>query len=1096
MQRPVASPDRPCERPLHRRSCRAEHYVLYLFRDVRAGRFAVRNLLLEAPTATSRAPLTGSAGNGHAKLFISYSRKDRAFVERLSEALKASGQDTWVDLKDILPSEDWLNAIRSAIEGADAFVFTVSPDSVDPASVCVKEIDHAVAHNKRIIPIVCRPVDTRAVRVSEAIGRLNWVSFIDADGFELSFEKLVAAIETDLEWVKQHTRLLERAVEWDAAKRDDSFLLQKNDLAAAEVWLTLGPTKEPKPTAMQTQYVIDSRTSATKRQRLALGAVSVGFVITIALAIFAWFQRNEAVSEANIALARQLAAQAEVIGSERPNLLQSGVLLAVESLKRYPTLEADQVLRQGVPLLPRAVGRPIKHQGPVRGVAFSPDGTHLATASWDGTASIWEAVTGQPVFTLKPGQVNDRISAVAFSPNGAFLATAGSGGVAQVWDATNGQPFGPPIKSNTYPVMKSVAFSADSGYLATVSESGAHVWEVSANRVANPKVFGDTSVTDEAFPCTPLSSFVFSPGGKHAAAACRGKVRIWDIATWNPVVTIPGRYRPGLNPPLHPIAFSADGKYLASADDIHEVATGNLVHALNSQGPVSAVAFSQDGDYLALAAGDIVRLVNMYDGVSFAELHHRREIRDIAISPSGHEIATASKDNTARIWQVNKYAGDGPTREVTRVSHGGEVSSVAFSPDGKYLATASEDGAAGVWQVSTVQEAAQKIYGGTDEPVVAVSSTGRFLAVSAKDAVQVREVVNGREVGRLVYADNSEPNVGIAQASLSQDGRYLWMTVGQRRSRRGRGALPEIQKIARVWDVSRGEVVATIKYEDIPGIAVFSPDAKHLVAPDGTTLRVWEVIGGREVAPIKYEPAYAAPVFSPDGAHLAIVEPKAIRILETNGWREIRSLPVAEGTSRVVAFSPNSKYIACGSNENVDIWEVTGGRTHESLPVKYAKAILFSPDGKHIVTANWNFYDPSDKSVSIWDSKAQREVDRLQLLEIERADNVDSSPTQLAFTKDGRYLALENQGMLRIWDMLTRRETERWTSQYTTWLAFSPDGNDLLSGHGTTVAVQRRGPEAIIADACHRLSRNLNAGAEWRQYFGDARFRKTCPNIQ
>ena len=163
----------------------------------------------------------------------------------------------------------------------------VSPDLVHPTSVCVQEIDHAVAHNKRIIPIVCRSVDTRAIRVPEAIGRLNWVPFFDTDGFELSVEKLVSAIEIDLEWVKQHTRLLERAVEWDAAKRDDSFLLQKNDLAAAERWLTLGPTKEPKPTALQTQYVIDSRTSATKRQRFKFGAVTAGLVITVALAVLA-----------------------------------------------------------------------------------------------------------------------------------------------------------------------------------------------------------------------------------------------------------------------------------------------------------------------------------------------------------------------------------------------------------------------------------------------------------------------------------------------------------------------------------------------------------------------------------------------------------------------------------------------------------------------------------------------------------------------------------------------------------------------------------------------------------------------------------------
>src|SRR5262249_24741040 len=148
------------------------------------------------------------------------------------------------------------------------------------------------------------------------------------------------------------------------------------------------------------------------------------------------------------------------------------------------------------------------------------------------------------------------------------------------------------------------------------------------------------------------------------------------------------------------------------------------------------------------------------------------------------------------------------------------------------------------------------------------------------------------------------------------------------------------------------------------------------------------------------------------------------------------------------------------------------------------------PDGKHIAIANWNFYDTTDRSVLIWDSKGQREVDRLRLLEIERAANVDSSPTQLAFTIDGRYLAFENQGALRVWDMLTRREIERWTSQYTTQLAFSPDGKYLLSGHGTAASVWSWGPEAIIAEACDRLSRNLNPEAEWRQYFGAEPYRK------
>src|SRR5262249_11089158 len=513
------------------------------------------------------------------------------------------------------------------------------------------------------------------------------------------------------------------------------------------------------------------------------------------------------------------------------DLLERSVLLAVESLKRYPTLEADQLLRQELPLLPRAVGRPMKHHGPVQAVVFSPDGLHLATASSDGTPGVWEAATGRQVLTLKPGQVNDHISAVAFSPNGVFLATADSRGIAQVWNATNGQPFGPAIQPNTNPVA-SVAFSADGRYLATVNEQGADVWDVSANRNANLKVFStspkDASPMDATFLCIPLSSFVFSPGGKYPAAACRGKIRVWDMATWSPVATIqPDEGQPGLRPPLHPIVFSADGQYLASADEVYEVATGRLYRSLHSHEQVRTVVFSHDGKYVALAAGDVVRLVSMWNGVQFAELHHASAIRAIAFSPSGNEIATASDDNTARIWQVD------PTREVTRISHEDKVSCIDFSPDGKYLATSSEDGTAGVWQVNTGQPVADEVYGETDGPVVAVSSNGRFLAVERAESVQVRKAPGGQEVGRVVYADNSESNVVVHQASLSEDGRYLWMTIVHRRGRHGGGAPSEIPKIGRVWDASRGEAVATIKYQGNPGIAVFSPDAKHLVGDDG-----------------------------------------------------------------------------------------------------------------------------------------------------------------------------------------------------------------------------------------------------------------------
>src|SRR5262245_5086377 len=345
------------------------------------------------------------------EVFISYSRKDKEFVRRLDEELKRRDREAWVDWEGIPPGDTWEKTIYGAIESTHTFIFVLTPDSI-ASEVCGREIAHAVANNKRLVPIVHREVV--ADTVPKSLGELNWIFFKDSDDFNEATDKLISALDTDLTWVRAHTRLLTRAIEWENKGRNNSFVLRGEDLRSAEQWLAqAGAQKERQPTALQTEYIIASRKAAARRQRITLGAVSVALAIAGALAVLAWIKRNDAVSQANIALARQLAAQAELTRNERPDLVERSVLLAVESLKRYPTLEADQLVRQGLPLLPRAVGGPMKHHGAVQAVVFSPDGTHLATASSDGTAGVWEAATGRQVFTLKPGQVTDRVNAIA-----------------------------------------------------------------------------------------------------------------------------------------------------------------------------------------------------------------------------------------------------------------------------------------------------------------------------------------------------------------------------------------------------------------------------------------------------------------------------------------------------------------------------------------------------------------------------------------------------------------------------------------------------------------------------------------------------------
>ena len=135
---------------------------------------------------------SGAAGqevedHSKAKVFISYSRKDMAFVDRLEAALKARGFESLIDRTEIYAFEDWWQRIEGLIGRADTVVFVLSPDAV-ASTVSLKEIAYAASLNKRFAPIVCRRVADAAT--PEAVRRLNYVFFDDPSRFEASADQL------------------------------------------------------------------------------------------------------------------------------------------------------------------------------------------------------------------------------------------------------------------------------------------------------------------------------------------------------------------------------------------------------------------------------------------------------------------------------------------------------------------------------------------------------------------------------------------------------------------------------------------------------------------------------------------------------------------------------------------------------------------------------------------------------------------------------------------------------------------------------------------------------------------------------------------
>ncbi|MBD2328466.1 TIR domain-containing protein [Alkalinema sp. FACHB-956] len=248
-------------------------------------------------------------------VFISYSRKDKPFVQQLHGALSQQQRDIWIDWEDIPIAADWWQAIERGIESANIFLFILTPHSV-LSTVCKQEIDHAVKCNKRLIPVV-RDDQFDANLVHPALSRHNWLFFRESDDFQQMFKTLTLTIETDWEHVQQHTRLLVKAIEWER-DRDDSFLLRGKDLETSEQWYIEAENKNPKPTELQHQYITKSRIVESANQRLAeIGLrtkriiqvstiVSLGTIVVAGLTLFFTVQKaREEVGHLNQDIARK-----------------------------------------------------------------------------------------------------------------------------------------------------------------------------------------------------------------------------------------------------------------------------------------------------------------------------------------------------------------------------------------------------------------------------------------------------------------------------------------------------------------------------------------------------------------------------------------------------------------------------------------------------------------------------------------------------------------------------------------------------------------------------------------------------------------------
>lgn len=202
------------------------------------------------------------------QVFISYSRDDLAFADQLCAGLKLTGFDTTVDRHSIAGGEEWQSRLGALIRDADTVLFLLSPSSAR-SDICAWEVEEAARCGKRIIPVACKPLDgaTPPPRLSER----NYIFFYPEEaspegGFGTGLTSLVDALKTNLGWLREHTRLLQRASEWRASGLAGSRLLFGDSIAEAMSWLAERPSEAPEPTALHHEFIRASEEAQARRE--------------------------------------------------------------------------------------------------------------------------------------------------------------------------------------------------------------------------------------------------------------------------------------------------------------------------------------------------------------------------------------------------------------------------------------------------------------------------------------------------------------------------------------------------------------------------------------------------------------------------------------------------------------------------------------------------------------------------------------------------------------------------------------------------------------------------------------------------------------
>jgi WD40 repeat protein len=925
-------------------------------------------------------------------VFISYSHEDKDFVHNIFSMLENRGRDAWVDWEDIPVTADWWKEICTGIEAAHTFIFVISPDSIS-SPICNFEVAHAIQHNKRIVPVVRRDVEeTTAFGALAAhnldknmlatlagrdilsvardnwqtISRHNWLFFKEDTGFDKSFEKLIAAIDLDLDYVHMHTRLLVRAKEWVDGGRDTSHLLTGKGIDTAEQWQANSVGKNPSLTVLHAEYILASRTNQRKRAQYRMAAVSIALVITIILAVVALILGDEASKQATRADLRAKEAHSLALsGNAQQEFLSGNYMLALplafESYRVNPqSLPAERTLQQVV--YDYSILQYFEeHKDWVLSVALSSDGQYALSGSVDNTVILWETETGQVIrhFTGH----TDNVLGVDFSPDGQYALSGSADNTMILWDVMTGEQIG--RFQGHESGITSVTFSPDGKYALSSSwDKTIVLWDV----LPSSSTFGEALKVMKGHKYS-VTNVAFSPDGQTALSGgcgrqtlqtnncAQGELILWDIETGESIRRFGGDID-GHSDEITSVVFEPGGRFAVSGSRDNTlilwwVDRGEPIRTFTGhQDDIESVTIGPNGDFIisGSADGNII-MWNTDTGDSIRILKgHLDRVFSVDFSSDGKSLLSGSWDNSLILWNL---LPNGLIRTFEGTAY---INSVAISPNGAFAVSGDDDYNLILWNLET-GTAIYTLEGHMDQVLsVTYSPNGEHILSGSRDGTMILwDAMTGSIQHRYenpIYTANNYPD--ITSVAFSSDGRQIVSGAYD-------GNLT-------LWDVETENIIFQFRDghdEPIHSVAFSSNGQQIISGGQDSLIQLWDVDTGEIIRTFRGHINYIQSVaFSPDGQYiLSSADDKAVILWDIATGEKVRQFTGHAGTVWSVDFSPDASMILSGSADNTLIlWDIETGniiRRFEWHTGDISSA-TFSFDGYHILASS------GDDTLSLW----------------------------------------------------------------------------------------------------------------------------------